>query len=429
MVNDKYWENRERDWINSNIRKDIDFDKAIASKYDELELNMYKEVQSFYVNYAKAANITYAEAEKRVSQFDVNDFSKEAAKLVKSKDFSPEANERLKLYNATMRINRQTMLASKLGLEAAKVSSNMEGMTRDKLEKDIYDEAKHQAGILGKTVPERMDLRVKTLVDADYQGAKWSERLWSHNDALVADIGNIVSQSLIQGMNPTQLASKLRPHLKDSISNAKYAAQRLARTESTRVATEYKQNLYKDEGFTKGEWLAEPTACSKCLPNDGKIFNLDEINIPKHANCRCSFVPSIESASIQSKDTADQIDTNDFDISSIRGINRYFDNKQISEMNELFEKAPTNYRRLYKEAFNKISIGGESTREASYFSPSEEKIYFKKGTNTRTFFHEYAHGIDHIGGYNSVNVKVKDAINDAFNSYIEPFKNKAYSVK
>lgn len=313
MVNDKYWDKREKDWINSQIRKDIDFDKAIATKYDQLELQMYKEVQSFYVNYAKATNITYAEAKKRVSRFDVNEFSKEATKLVKSKDFSPEANERLKLYNATMRINRQTMLASKLGLEAAKVSNNYEGSLRDKLEKDIYDEAKHQTGILGKTVPKHMDLRVKTLVDSSFQGAKWSDRLWVNNDQLVSSVGDIINQSLIAGMNPSQLATKLRPHLKDAVSSARYAAQRLARTESSRVSTEYKQGLYKDEGFTKGKWIAEPTACKLCLPKDGHVYDLDDINIPYHANCRCSFVPYMSKTIVAEGDEPKRTDVKAFD--------------------------------------------------------------------------------------------------------------------
>lgn len=429
VKSDKYWEDRERDWINSQIRNDINFDKAIAAKYDELELKMYKEVQAFYVNYAKSANITYAEAKKKVSQFDVNEFSSEASKLVKNKDFSPEANDRLKLYNAKMKINRQMMLASKLGLETAKISSNMTGMTRDKLEKDIYDEAKHQAGILGKTVPERMDLRVKTLVDSSYLGAKWSDRLWINNDKLVSDLNDIINRSLIEGMNPNQLANKLRPHLKDSVNNAKYAMQRLARTESTRVSTEYKQSLYKDQGYKYGEWIAEPSACKRCLPKDGKIYRLDDINIPYHANCRCSFVPNVESAKI-SNDQDNDID--EFDISSVDKINDFFNKSEIGQINQYIKNAPDGMGDLYKDIFKRVPIAGKSTRNVAYCKNDgvgKQTIYLKDN-NIQTLFHEFGHAIDLDRKATKQNGrKLSISINDDVNNFVDPIRKEVSKEK
>ena len=58
--------------------------------------------------------------------------------------------------------------------------------------------------------------------------------------------------------------------------------------------SEYKQLLYKDQGYTKGKWIAEPTACKFCMPKDDKVFKLDDIDVPLHPNCRCSFVPYFE---------------------------------------------------------------------------------------------------------------------------------------
>ena len=291
MIKSNYWEKREREWIEKNIHADADMDKLLEAKFDELEVSLYKDIQGFYVNYAKSQNITMAEAKKKVASFDVKAFEKEAKRLVETKDFSKEANERLKLYNATMRINRQQALASKVGLSAASVMNDTEGIIRDKLENDILNEHKHQAGLLGMTIPERIDLRGQALIDGSYQGAKWSERLWVNSDAMVSDVTNIINRSLIQGMNPNQLAGKLRPYLNKSVSNAKYVAQRLARTESARISTEYKQLLYKDQDYKLGKWIAEPTACKFCLPKDGKVFKLEDIDIPIHPNCRCSFVP------------------------------------------------------------------------------------------------------------------------------------------
>lgn len=411
VKSDDYWETRERDWIAKSIHKDADMDALLAKKYDELELNLYKDIQSFYVNYAKSQNITMAEAKKRVAKFDVDSFSKEAAQLVKDKDFSPEANERLKLYNATMRINRQRALAAKVGLETAKVSNDAQGILKDKLEKDIYDESKHQVGILGKTIPERIDLRAKALIDASYQGAKWSDRLWVNNDKLVSDVGDIINRSLIEGMNPSQLASKLRPHLKDSVSNAKYAAQRLARTESTRVSNQYKQLLYKDQGYTKGKWIAEPSACKICLPKDGRIYDIDDIDIPVHANCRCSFVPNMsENVSTVSNDESDD---NDLDVSGMfskeneRVLNSV--NPNVSkEFYDYLNKAPNDLKQLFYKNRDNVEFVRDLKENGAYYRYGKVTIgnlSQAEGSPAQVVLHEMAHAIEGYSGAQSVPIK------------------------
>jgi len=360
-----YWDKREKEWINSQIRKDMNFDKIVAAKYDELELQCYKDISSFYTKYAKTSNITFEEARKRVDSADIDELSKEAARMVKEKDFSQYANDRMKLYNATMRINRQSMLASQLGMESAKVTNGVEGELRSKLENDIYDEAKRQAGILAKSVPPKIDLRVKSLVDSSYQGATFSQRLWTSNDQLVNRLGEIVNRGLIQGMNPTQLSTMLRPLIKDNVKNAKYVAQRIARTESTRVSTQYRKRLYKDEGFDKAKWIAEPTACKFCLPEDRKIYDLDDINIPMHPNCRCSFIPVVNIDSGNDYLTANQpkrkLSTNSLSVNNkIVNTKKYHDkfysigmSKLVTEsvyvnsIKILNHRGGTNYEDLY----------------------------------------------------------------------------------
>lgn len=433
MVKIDYWEKREREWIEKNIHKDADVDKLLEAKFDELEVSLYKDIQGFYVNYAKSQNITMAEAKKKVASFDVKAFEKEAKKLVETKDFSKEANERLKLYNATMRINRQQALAAKVGLSAASVMNDTEGIIRDKLENDILNEHKHQAGLLGMTIPERIDLRGQALVDGSYQGAKWSERLWVNSDAMVSNVTNIINRSLIQGMNPNQLASKLRPYLNKSVANAKYTAQRLARTESARISTEYKQLLYKDQGYELGKWIAETTACKICMPKDGKTFKLDDIDVPIHPNCRCSFVPYFEYK--HSKIGSDQ-DSEDFhsnklnvDISNAKGVKNYFDKKQIDEMNSMLNKAPTDIQKLYKDVFAKVPIG-ESTRKVAYYSQREQVVHLKRGGTYDTFFHEYAHAIDFNNGMSSSgNYGLIMSLSDDVTSYLEPYRNDIAKIK
>ena len=60
---------------------------------------------------------TLAEAKKRVSELDIKAYERKAEKYVRDKDFSEETNAEMRLYNATMKINRLEMLKANIGLE------------------------------------------------------------------------------------------------------------------------------------------------------------------------------------------------------------------------------------------------------------------------------------------------------------------------
>jgi hypothetical protein len=136
----QYWQKREaeeRKWIEGNIKTDKDFDKFLQEHYDTLLDSINKDISDQYTHYAKREGYTIAEARKKVAQEDVQAFSNQAKKLVakardifkkKGKveyaDFSDEVNTRLRLYNATMRINRLEMLKAQIGLEM--IDNNMD---------------------------------------------------------------------------------------------------------------------------------------------------------------------------------------------------------------------------------------------------------------------------------------------------------------
>ena len=47
---------------------------------------------------------------------DIDAYSRKAAQYVKDKNFSKEANEEMRLYNAAMKINRLEMLKANIGM-------------------------------------------------------------------------------------------------------------------------------------------------------------------------------------------------------------------------------------------------------------------------------------------------------------------------
>ena len=117
MDSREYWKHREREQLKHNITEETEYRKSIGEIYDYMMDQIQREINGFYVKYAKKEGITLSESRKRVSKLDIEEYGRKAAKYVKEKDFSDVANEEMRLYNATMKINRLEMLKANIGLE------------------------------------------------------------------------------------------------------------------------------------------------------------------------------------------------------------------------------------------------------------------------------------------------------------------------
>lgn len=70
-------------------------------------------------------------------------------------------------------------------------------------------------------------------------------------------------------------------------------AQRLLKTEISRINADTQLAMLKDNDFTHLIYVAEPGACKICAPLDGKAIPIEDaekgVNMyPMHPNCRCS---------------------------------------------------------------------------------------------------------------------------------------------
>lgn len=312
--NSKYWDLRskaERDWITQNIKNDEEFNAKLKDYYDRAILKINRTIESELSRLAKKENIDINELKQRVKDFDVHEYSIEAKRIVEEadklrkqgrnvtyEDFSKEINERLRLYNATMRINRQELLKSLIGLNLIELGANVDADLRQKLTKDYTDEITRQAGILGEFKhPIWTGKEVAKIVMAQTGSANFSKRIWANQDALKARLDATLSVMLIQGQNPRKMAQQLRDLVSKEVTNARYATERIARTESARVQTQAQLKSFRDNGYKFCKWHAEPSACKICkkiAENDNGygvgVYRVDEVpNLPAHPNCRCGL--------------------------------------------------------------------------------------------------------------------------------------------
>ena len=311
-----YWKAREETQRQKNIAQEAEYSKRIQDIYTKMYQNIQDDINSFYVKYADAEGITLAEAKKRISKLDIDEYAAKAKRYVEqaAKDraanhgktnrtaayFSDQANAEMRLYNATMKINRLELLKAHLGLEMIDGHDELQKLFGDALTQRTLDEFKRQAGILGNTVLNNEKL-ADSIVNASFHNAEFSDRVWMAQDLMKYRLHEILTQALIKGLNPKVLTRELMPLIKKEIlENKRAAAERLLRTELCRVQTDAQMKSYERNGYDRYIFLAEPTACPHCRALDDKVFDVKdampgENAPPLHPNCRCSTSSYAES--------------------------------------------------------------------------------------------------------------------------------------
>lgn len=289
MSSKEYWRKREEENLKKNLKTEEEYIKTINGYYDYMMDQIQKEINGFYAKYAKKEGITLAEAKKRVSELDIKAYERKAAKYVKEKNFSEEANEEMRLYNATMKINRLEMLKANIGLELVDGFNDLQRYFEQILNNRTLEEFDRQAGILGKTIKNNAQM-AHAIVNASFANANFSDRIWMYQDMLKAELSKLLQEGLIQGRNPRQLAT----HLEKLFGVSKENAERLMRTELARVQIEAQKQSFERNGFEQYEFIALGSACEICKELDGKHFEVKKMMPgenapPMHPNCRCSI--------------------------------------------------------------------------------------------------------------------------------------------
>ncbi|GGI64244.1 hypothetical protein [Limosilactobacillus caviae] len=311
-----YWERRaieERKWQKANLADDVKFNRLLEQYYKEAIVQINKDIDQQYQALASATG-GLRSAYRAVDDADIQAYMVEAQKVVNQAnklralgktvtyaDFSDEVNQHMRVYNATMRINRLEYLKSQIGLHLTEANMNIDDSMRLKLTDSYVDEVKRQAGILGQTVKFNKFLiadNISKIVMAQTAGATWSQRLWANQDALKAQLDHVLATGFITGQSNQVMARRLKSQIKDTVNNARYVTERLARTESARVQYQAQIDSIKAADYKYVKWYAEPGACRVCqeiADNDRYdlgygVFPVDEApSIPVHPNCRCSI--------------------------------------------------------------------------------------------------------------------------------------------
>lgn len=289
----EYWRQREEEQRKRNITDEAKYDKVVDRMYRESLADIQKEIDAFYGRYAAKEGISITDAKKRVDKLDIEAYERLAKRVVADKDFSPEANQAMRLYNLTMKVNRLEMLKSMIGVHLTSLSDSLDKYYTSKLDSNTAAEIKRQAGIMGDTIGVN-DKQVHAIVNASFHSAHFSERIWVNNSYLKQKLEQSLLASMIRGERPDYRA------FKRIFGSSLYEAKRLLHTELKRCRTEAAMQQYNRNGVEEFEFMAlGPHPCEFCTALDGKHFKVKDFlpgdnAPPMHPHCRCSTAPWVD---------------------------------------------------------------------------------------------------------------------------------------
>ena len=229
MTINNYWRDREkaeRAWQLQQLKQDGQFNKELERYYNQAINSINKEIDAEFSRLAYRNKTSIAEAKSAVSQADMQAYADEAAKLVEEArlrraaghkvtyaDYSDEVNERMRIYNATMRINRLELLKSRIGLQMIDAGIKVDASMQAKVADDYVAELKRQAGILGLVTESDQfwsSKEVAKQITAQVNGATFSQRIWANQDALKARLDEVISTGILRGDNPSEMVRQLK---------------------------------------------------------------------------------------------------------------------------------------------------------------------------------------------------------------------------
>lgn len=304
MNSKDYWAQREAEALKHRITDEREYDKEIKRIYSEMLDNIQKEIDGFYGRYAAKEGISLAEAKKRVSKLDIERYERKAEKYVREKDFSDKANEEMRIYNLTMKVNRLELLKAQIGLETIAGHDALQKYLETILKGRTLDELKRQAGILGKSLGNNAKA-AHAIVNGSFHNGTFSDRIWQYQDLMRIELGKQLQIGLIQGKNPRAIARSLEKfwYGNDPLTGggAVYCMERLMRTELARVQTEAQKQSFNRNGFDMFMFIANSGCCPDCQRLNGKTFRVSKMMpgenaAPLHPNCRCSVAAHEDSA-------------------------------------------------------------------------------------------------------------------------------------
>ena len=135
---------------------------------------------------------------------------------------------------------------------------------------------------------------VEEILHTPWNGSNYASRVWKNTEALQKLLDDTIMSGFLSGRSPKAIAAEVA----ERMDVAYYQAERLVRTEVSRLQNATALGEMQRAGIEEYEWLGtlDKRTCKACGAMDGQRFLVKDAKVsvnlpPLHPFCRCTIVP------------------------------------------------------------------------------------------------------------------------------------------
>ena len=299
----EYWIKRFDQLTEAQLNKGSEYYYNLQEQYRKAIDSIEKDIAKWYARYATENGISLTEAKRLLNGRELAEFRMDVKEYIeKGKSLDPKWAKQLEAASVKVHVSRLEALKIQMQQQAENVmGGQVDGL--DKLAKDIYTDGYYKTAYeVQKGVGVGFDLmqldtnKIDKLISKPWaaDGKNFSARVWDNRAALVSDLENTLTQSIIRGQSPKKVIADIAQRFNVS----KNKAGRLIMTESAFFAAAAQKDCFSDLGVEKYEIVAtlDSRTSETCRHLDGKVIPMADYKPgvtapPFHVYCRSTTVP------------------------------------------------------------------------------------------------------------------------------------------
>ncbi|HBG7381078.1 TPA: minor capsid protein [Clostridioides difficile] len=307
MNNIDYWIKTFNQLEEDVHNKGDTFNKELEKQYDIVLYNILREINNWYIKFAKDNKINMQEAEKLLNLRELAELKLSLEEYIKYGEENVISQKWMKeLESAVKRVRISRLEALELKTRhQIEVLYSKEYEDVNTLIADTYQDSYYhttfetQKGIgIGLMIAMLSMNNINKIVSSPWttDGITFGNRIWNkHRPRLMSELNKGLKETLINGVSPENLTNKINKNFNTSKEEAKL----LVKSELAFFSSLSQRDCFNSLGVEKYEIVSasDSRVCEKrCSPLDGKVIEMKyyEIGItapPFHPRCRCVVVP------------------------------------------------------------------------------------------------------------------------------------------
>lgn len=302
MNSKDYWVKRTLQVKQSQIDKDEQLSKKLATEYETLKKSIDDELAKFYGRYATNEGITMAEAKKRLSNAELENFRMSLDEF-KAKALEGGYDKELNEIYLRSRISRLQALQTQMDMliqglyqdQQEALSEHLATCYQDTYYQTVY-QIQDMSGVFTSNFAHIDTAALDKALTTPWLESDFSLRVWNNRDKLIDELHTVLAQAFVRG----DALDKVSRLLAKRMDVSKSRADALVQTEAGHIAEQATLDGYHECGTEEYRYLAtlDIKTCPICSPLDDRVFPVSEaqagVNYPlMHTRCRCTTVPEV----------------------------------------------------------------------------------------------------------------------------------------